>query len=310
MAGLSSKGRSYIIVVFGLADRCMSNFTSVGIQSKLSDHHTFLALGLLDAVRRKQSEINAKRARGAADLEVEQDRLLSLRQRLQKALKTSHKYSAKQLLREMKDTDLFAEQAIVLGHAGQHEKALHLIIYRIGDHAMARQYCVDNTQATSRKGRQQLFLSLLKVYLHPSGDKRPFTAEAIELLNSYQSDLDVVEVLRLLPDHWQLNSIDHFLKQSIQRDVHYSSLTRVKKGLAKSEALQTREHQTMLRRQFSRLDERAACMHCGKMLFTAGVLKPFMRYPNGVITCLECGENPSVCPKTGTHFKVKTKTHR
>lgn len=97
-------------------------------------------------------------------------------------------------MRELKDTDLYAEQAIVLGHAGHHEKALHLIIYKIGDHDMARQYCVDNTQATSRRGRQQLFLSLLKVYLHPSGDKRPFTAEAVHLLNSYQSDLNVVEV--------------------------------------------------------------------------------------------------------------------
>lgn len=65
-------------------------------------------------------------------------------------------------MQELAQTNLVAEKAIVFGRAGMHERALHLLIYELNDHEMAREYCNENTRGGTRKQRQKLFLSLLK----------------------------------------------------------------------------------------------------------------------------------------------------
>jgi hypothetical protein len=44
-----------------------------------------------------------------------------------------------------------------------HEPALHLIVYNLKDHTMAREYCLENAPEGSRRARQKLFLALFKV---------------------------------------------------------------------------------------------------------------------------------------------------
>ena len=74
-----------------------------------------------------------------------------------------------------------------------HEPALQLLVHRLGDHKGAELYCHENTRSSDRGARQKLFMALLRVYLVPETGKRSYTQEAINLLNSHLSDLDVAK---------------------------------------------------------------------------------------------------------------------
>ena len=200
--------------------------------TEVESYHTDLAMSLVSAVKRKRLDAdNQRRATGTAD----EAALLALKERLRRVLRTSTRYNTDLLLRELESTDYHAERAMVYGKAGMHEDALHLIVYEIGDHTMARDYCNDNTEGQGRQARQKLFFFLLRVYLQPKPGKDPFTSEAIELLNDSLSDLNVVEVLDLLPGHWHLRIIERFLRQAVRRDVHQGRMSAVRWGLGENE---------------------------------------------------------------------------
>ena len=67
------------------------------------------------------------------------------------------------------------------------------------------------------QGRQKLFSSLLRVYLvRGSG----FSQQAIELLNSAAVDLDLQEVLGMLPPEWSVGVVETFIRRSFRRTMH------------------------------------------------------------------------------------------
>ncbi|EGD72544.1 hypothetical protein PTSG_00567 [Salpingoeca rosetta] len=275
------------------------------MKSEDEHYHTTLAMMLLDAVKRTRLENDNKRR---VNVPVDEEKLASLRHRFQRVLKSSKRYDVDKLNRFLDDTDFHAERAIVYGRAGQHEKALRLLVYDVEDHRLAEEYCNETTEG-DRKMRQYLFRLLLQVYLHPSEGKHPMTAEAVKMLNSDLSDLNVVDVLKIIPDHWSLSVVGNFLRQAIRSDVHYLRTTQLTKGLARSENTQLHKERMMLHQQRVVMDEEhAKCMVCGRDLAPNGQVGPFVRYPNAIITCLGCGSDPYVCPKTGKRFSTRHKT--
>ena len=106
------------------------------------------------------------------------------------------------------------------------------------------------------------------------------------------------------------------------------------RGLAKSQDTQQHDALTRMEQLKTVMEDSAHCMVCERPLTTNGLLIPFyrsvwerdavivsdicsrmpridtnapplFRYPNGVITCTSCMKDPTVCPKTGTHFKTR-----
>eukprot|EP00043_Microstomoeca_roanoka_P013076 m.127693 g.127693 ORF g.127693 m.127693 type:complete len:888 (+) comp15662_c0_seq2:103-2766(+) len=274
------------------------------MKSEVETYHTTLAMMLLDAVKRKRLEHENKKRHNVA---VDDSKLVELHHRFQRVLKSSKLYNVDKLLKYLEDTDLHAERAIACGRAGRHEDALHLLVYDLEDHRLAEEYCNETTEG-DRRMRQHLFLLLLQVYLQPKGGRQPMTRQAVQMLNSNLSDLNVVDVLKIIPDHWALSVVGGFLRQAIRSDVHYLRTIQVMKGLARSENTQLQQEvMTLHKERIVFQDGRARCMACGRDLAPGGQLGPFARYPNSVITCVPCASNPNVCPKTGKRFSSRVR---
>ena len=125
--------------------------------------------------------------------------MVTARSKLKIMLQTSSSYRVEMLLAEIQRTNLHQECAVLYGKLGQHEQALKLLVNQLGDFAGAEEYCVQMSQSESstREGRQEVFLTLLRVYLvRGSGHSQ----QAIDLLNSPQTDLDPSKVLQMVPE--------------------------------------------------------------------------------------------------------------
>lgn len=90
--------------------------------------------------------------------------------------------------------------------------------------------------------RQQLFLQLLKAYLVPAPGRKACPEQAVDLLNGRLADLDVVQVLQLVPASWSIGMVGQFLQRSIGRALHRQRTTQIQHGLARQENLRLRSN--------------------------------------------------------------------
>lgn len=70
------------------------------------------------------------------------------------------------------------------------------------------------------------------MYLEPPKTGRDFTPQALHLLNNQMVDLDIVDVLKIIPSHWRVQAVDSFLRRAIRRDIHTRRSLRIQRNLA------------------------------------------------------------------------------
>lgn len=188
-------------------------------------YHTRLALLYLERVK-------------AAAANGDEMEVVTARSKLKVMLQTSSHYKVELLLAEVQKTDmLHNECAVLFGKLGHHEQALKLLVNRLQDYHGAEQYCVETTEGFGREDRQNVFLTLLRVYLvRGSGNSQ----QAINLLNSPQTDLDPSQVLQLVPPEWGIGVLHAFLRRSVRQKMHLQRTAAITSGLAKMEHLQAR----------------------------------------------------------------------
>ncbi|XP_064384439.1 transforming growth factor-beta receptor-associated protein 1 homolog isoform X2 [Halichondria panicea] len=163
-----------------------------GQGSKEERYHTKLAGYYLDTVLALSEEGSQSSMRlGAA------------RQKLLEFLESSSHYHAPQLLSKVQDSDLHRECALLYGRMDEHEKALTLLAHKLKDYKQAEEYCRLYSQDRSRQYRQNLYQTLLRVYLLPRDkDHSTLIRPALSLLNSHGGHFDGAQVLELLPPHY------------------------------------------------------------------------------------------------------------
>ena len=155
------------------------------------------------------------------------------RKALSSLVLTSHSLNSQFLLQQLKDTDLFYEQAVLEGKLGNHERALQLLVEKAGDCAQAEKYCEDMA-AGVKEERARLLTFLLRRYLLPVPDPNlqdALTVRAVELLNSRADELESRAVVDLLPDQWNIAVILPALRRISRSLVHEQRMTRVTKHL-------------------------------------------------------------------------------
>eukprot|EP00049_Salpingoeca_infusionum_P006442 m.106954 g.106954 ORF g.106954 m.106954 type:complete len:927 (+) comp13313_c0_seq2:202-2982(+) len=263
--------------------------------------HTKLATSLLDLIKRKNFEIENRRATTQVD---DSDLLAPLLERLIRVLKESPHYNVHVLIPLLEGTPFHTARAYAYGRAERYEDALQIFVHELANTELAEQYC-DDVAGEDRELKQTLFYRLLKVYLDPMPGKLPLTREAIEMLNSEVSDLDVSAVISILPDSWTVQRIAKFLRQGLQRDLHHKHSTMMRRALLKSKAIQLGDEKVALEKQTIEMEENAGCMVCGSLLALEGTVSAFYRYPNGVIACKNCAKDPTTCPLTSVRFKLR-----
>lgn len=256
-------------------------------KSENEEHHTELACLYLDKVLSLKTKMSdeSRKARSA----------------LKTFLETSNMYRPAVVLGKIKDTNLQMECALVYGKMDEHEKALNILVRKLGDTKEAERYCTVNSRGKSRDHRQKLYQCLLAAYLQPSASYRSDIAEiepALELLNTHGADFDMVQVLRLLPLDFPLSSVKQFFIRSLRSTIDASRTSRIEHNLAKGENLQVRYGLYNEQKGPIIINELTTCPVCDLPFSDAA----FVRYPNGIVTHIKCSKNKTICPVTGKWF--------
>jgi len=192
---------------------------------------------------------------------------------------------------------LYEEKAIVLSRIQQHEQALSIYIYKLLNHQMAEAYCLKHYNPESEDARD-VYLSLLKVYLHPAEGEQPLIEPALAILNKHYTKIDAPKALELLPDSCPIQLLAPFFENVIKDRAKNKRDKQVMHSLFKLENLQVQDSLIKARATAVKITEKRLCPVCDKRIGAA----VFAHYPNGVVVHYKCCKDKNVCPVTGTVF--------
>ncbi|KAF7294878.1 hypothetical protein MIND_01025700 [Mycena indigotica] len=178
---------------------------------------------------------------------------------------------------------LALELAIVNGKLGNHHDALASLVNDLHDSASAETYCTLNgevipvkvaqslandptlriwTAALTSKSRQKIIVEdkrkeLLKTLLQVYMDDESASERAAHLLNSQAKNLDVLDVMPLVPPKWPLTAVSSFLTRSLRRTVHARQEGRIVRALSAGQNLEVKERTWLILREEGMVVEEA-----------------------------------------------------
>ncbi|CAH1787439.1 unnamed protein product [Owenia fusiformis] len=263
-------------------------------KSQKEKYHTHLAVLYLDNVfKLLESSTSSKE-------NIDRERC-----KLRHMLQTSNLYRVQLLLGKVKETDMYAESAILYGKLGDHDKAIRILVHKLKDFGQAENYCILNSKGKDSFHRKQLFHTLLSVYLDPSYERRDLlVTPAVNLLNNNQGNFDATKVLQLIPDNWSIGLLQSFLASTVRKHMHDFRTTRLQRMLSRGENLIVKKESIESQREALQLVEEKSCAVCDRSFDEP----TFIRYPNGIITHTQCAKNKHVCPVTGKLFSTTKRT--
>ncbi|KAK0458932.1 uncharacterized protein EV420DRAFT_1541370 [Desarmillaria tabescens] len=174
------------------------------------------------------------------------------------------------------------EMAIIEGKLGNHRAALSILIHDLHDSNSAEVYCalggevipskaalfaVENTvglqpwtsaswfvkpnngtkpKAADEELKRNLLKILLEVYVTAQDPNRSRTAR---LLDSQAVNLDVVDVIPLVPPDWPLNTMSSFLARSFRRTLHQRHEGQIIKTISAAQNLEVKEKSWLILRE-------------------------------------------------------------
>ena len=163
--------------------------------------------------------------------------------------------------------------------------------------------CSKPTESASTSKRSILLNNLLEVCLDKSlshEQREELTSPALDLVHRRAKEMDAVEVLRILPDHWSIAALLPALNSMVRSKIHNRRMNSVKKHLAEAESINLKYEELQLVETPVFVLENSYCMVCKKNFRCPRV----SRYPNGVVVHPECMKHISICPITGKIFKM------
>lgn len=97
------------------------------------------------------------------------EKLNSARVKFQNIIESPINFRVNTILVKVKEyeANLQKECAILYGRIEEHEKALKILVYTLGDYTAAINYCLNNSR-DSVKSRKQLFNILFSIYTNPN----------------------------------------------------------------------------------------------------------------------------------------------
>ncbi|XP_004686244.1 PREDICTED: transforming growth factor-beta receptor-associated protein 1 [Condylura cristata] len=255
------------------------------------EYHTHLAILYLDQVLQQ-------RPAGASSKETE---VTEMQVKLRRLLQKSDLYRVHFLLERIEGANLPMESAILHGKLEKHEEALRILVHELGDFSAAEDYCLWRSEGRDLPYRQQLFHTLLALYLSAGPSAHELTVAAVDLLNHHATEFDTAQVLQLLPGTWSVQLLCPFLTGAMRDSIHTRRTTQVALGLAKSENLIYKYDKMKLKESSVRLSDKKCCQMCQNP-FCEPV---FVRYPNGGLVHTHCAagrhtnpSSPSPCTRT------------
>lgn len=123
----------------------------------------------------------------------------------------------------------------------------------------------------------------------------------IDLLRRRPNQFDAAFALSILPESVKIDAIAPFLNYSIREMLHEKRMKQVEKSLQHMDSISNQVKLVKSRSRSFSLPSTSYCCVCRKN-FQAD----FMRFPNGVVTHVNCAPNKKACPLTGHLFQIDT----
>ncbi|XP_046986370.1 transforming growth factor-beta receptor-associated protein 1-like isoform X1 [Schistocerca americana] len=231
------------------------------------------------------------------------ENIKTIRLKLQTLLQTSNLCRTQLLLGKMLNSNLHEECAVLYGKIEEHEKALDILVNQLKDFKAAELYCENNAQGKEQKYRNDIFYTLLSIYLNPkieSPKREEFAVNAIELLCTRAVDFDATQVLQTIPSAWSIAGVEMFLTSSIRGSMHKYRMRKVESSLARGENLCKAFARYDVERTSCVLQETSYCCVCKKP-FTDST---FARHPDSVLTHISCDRKDNDSSITSKHHNI------
>ncbi|KAL5525933.1 hypothetical protein ACEPAG_7271 [Sanghuangporus baumii] len=204
-------------------------------------------------------------------------------------IQSSEVYRVDRLFALLPSEDVFEARAILLGRLGRHVNALEIYVYRLADYKKAEEYCKSIYMPNSLT--QDIFLSLLKIYLEPSSNMQRtqqstnLLKPALELISRQSPHLDTLETLRLLPPLVPAQDVRAFLFDAARAPIFD---TKVVREIRKSHNDQVGRRLMTLQSRRVRVTDSRMCPQCHKRLGASSVIA--VHAPRGEVTHYQCRE--------------------
>ncbi|KAH9823872.1 hypothetical protein DFH28DRAFT_1216235 [Melampsora americana] len=254
-----------------------------------------------------------RKSKGLGDEENSQKIYQSLLNHLIK----SENYSANWVLGRLPLDEMFEARALTLGKIGQHDTALGIYINRLGNIKMAEEYCkriyLENPESIGEK----IYLILLKIYLRPpttiqiqtqsleqstplppsltptpTGTEYPILNNETRLKASLkllkeegQSIKSIEEVLNLLPNWIDLNSLNSFFKKSLNQLNQSKRQIQIEKECLSNLDQNLKLIKLGVEQRRIKIDDKRLCMKCGKRIGNSVIA---VHSPFGEVTHYQC----------------------
>ncbi|XP_063039997.1 transforming growth factor-beta receptor-associated protein 1 [Engraulis encrasicolus] len=273
------------------------------LQSKEEAHHTLLALTYVAQLLLQKG--SGETADGHTHTQTHTHTLTqstdgnqhthsepySLREKLQELLWQSDCCDVRAVHDKISNTNLHTERAILLGKAGEHRKALQILVHKAKDRQAAVDYCWRTSAGQERNCRHRLFLSLLQIYL----DSAQSVVVATDLLNDQSAAFDAAAALQVVPVDWSVQLVGRFLREALREAFHRRRMKEVETGLAMAEQRRARDVWTKTRNTMVKLEKGTRCHACQRLLSRP----EFVSMPTGELLHLHCSTAATVTV-TGT----------
>ncbi|CAF0716807.1 unnamed protein product [Brachionus calyciflorus] len=214
--------------------------------------------------------------------ELEKERLS-----FQNILETTANFKAQSILVQIKEFEnvLQAECAILYGKIEEHEKALKILVYNLGDYKAATNYCLKNSN-DSLKTRKNLFNILFSIYLNPTYSERErFLKPTLDLMNSKLIIyFDIPKLLDMIPNNWSLKLTGDFLQNVLSHNLFRKRTKLVEKNLATNYKFYLQTVLFSLKKEQLYVDDDTKCQKCHRP-FDSTVL---VRQPSGKLSHKSC----------------------
>ena len=289
----------------------------------LNRYHTEYALTLIDYVCLIYPNNLDMRLTPPAG--QEQGDVGKFRSYLLKHIRESSRYNKESVDKKLQGTNLNEEKISLFHVMGKHEEALTVLVKT--DLKRAEEYCdtvFDEEQKSSvllsKSGNQSsnynpYLIKLIEItsnsaqfddYDEESALRRFMSV--LSLLQRRANDIDIIEVINVLPDHTELRQLSTFLTQAIQFTHHNNRTTLIKNELARNASMQVKSRHVKATTRSVVVTSTTSCPICEQPIGNA----VFAIFPDQSIVhyrCLVSNEdekkekNRSVHPKNGIDFK-------
>jgi tetratricopeptide (TPR) repeat protein len=190
------------------------------------------------------------------------------RKKLLAFLESSEYYHAEALLSKFPLDDLFEERALLLAKLGQHESALSIYVYTLGDLATAEAYCA-RRYASGGANARDVYLALVRVCVAPPAGVVADRDAALALVNRYAAYLDPAATLALLDDGVRIADLSKFFTDALRHCAAERRQTAVLAGLQRSAHRHAKQQLLQERARSRRITRNDSCAVCGKRMGAA-----------------------------------------